>query len=386
MLANNRRSNLILSGGGVKGIAYIGALEALESEKWKIFNIAGVSAGAIVGSILASGYRAHSLKEILDKLSFEKIKGDDIVRRIPVVSEYIEFSQNQRLLNRENEEFFLFLERLKSGYKSDLNDLNSYDIRCSIFKKIIKLCKQGHLFDGDYLEEWMYDILRKRGVRTFADLRGGLADKVNPRGYKMRMTAVDATRGKIVVLPDDMEFYGIHPDNLEVAKAVRMSISVPFVFKPVQIKSIGNNIKRDYYFVDGGVFDNFPFWLIDNKSIHVNWWGYSTNIPTIGMKIESKKFFQGLNPFNILKNIISSVYDIGVPKNIDFDKENIIKIDTSNISFLDFDLDQKEISYLIKNGYKSVEKFCNKNRNRAVDYRYFNIMLILVLLFIKGLF
>jgi len=32
------------------------------------------------------------------------------------------------------------------------------------------------------------------------------------------MTAVDANRGRIVVLPDDISYYGIDPDRLEVAK------------------------------------------------------------------------------------------------------------------------------------------------------------------------
>jgi len=40
------------------------------------------------------------------------------------------------------------------------------------------------------------------------------------------MTAVDANRGRIVVLPDDISYYGIDPDRLEVAKAVRMTEAV----------------------------------------------------------------------------------------------------------------------------------------------------------------
>lgn len=353
----NKCINLVLSGGGVKGIVYIGALEALELRRRKFFNIAGVSAGAIVGSIIASGYGAYSLRDILNTFNFEKIKGNDVVRRIPMVSEYIEFFQNQRILNQENEELFLFMKRLKGGHESQFNELNFHDMRCSILKKVIKFCKQGYLFDGDYLEEWIYDVLQKKGIRTFKDLRGGLQDKVNPRGYKMRMTAVDATRGKIIILPDDMVSYGIEPDTLKVAKAVRMSTSVPFVFKPVQIKNVEGNVEKNHYFIDGGVFDNFPFWLVDYKNTYINWWGNPINIATIGMKLEGKKNFQGLNPFNILKNIIFSVYDIGVPEKVSFNQKNIIKIDTSDISFLDFNLNENQINYLIQSGYKSVENF-----------------------------
>jgi NTE family protein len=73
----NKCLNLILSGGGVKGIAYIGALKALDLEGWNFSNIAGVSAGAMVGSILASGYSPHSLMDVLNKFNFAKIKGND---------------------------------------------------------------------------------------------------------------------------------------------------------------------------------------------------------------------------------------------------------------------------------------------------------------------
>ena len=372
MSRGNKCLNLILSGGGVKGIAYIGALKALDLEGWNFSNIAGVSAGAMVGSILASGYSPHSLMDVLNKFNFAKIKGNDIVRRIPIILEYIDFLQNQRVLNEENKEFFLLMERLKKGCESEFDELNFHDMRCGVVKKIIKFCNKGYLFDGDYLEEWMYKVLIQKGIRTFGDLRGGISDRVNPRGYKMRMTSVDATRGKIVVLPDDMEFYGIHPDDFEVAKAVRMSTSVPFVFKPVEIKGTGDDGEKNYYFVDGGVFDNFPFWLIDNE-----------NKPTIGIKIEGKSFLKGLNPVKILKNIISNLYNIGTPKKVSFDSKNIISIDVSNISFLDFDLDENEKNYLIESGYKSVKNFFKKDKRGGFNSWYYDGMLILALLIIK---
>ena len=52
MFKGNKSLNLVLSGGGVKGIAYIGAFKALDLDGWKVLNIAGVSAGAMVGVLL----------------------------------------------------------------------------------------------------------------------------------------------------------------------------------------------------------------------------------------------------------------------------------------------------------------------------------------------
>ena len=66
----------------------------------------------------------------------------------------------------------------------------------------------------------------------------------------MRMTVGGCYQRKIVVCLMIWSSYGIQPDDFEVAKAVRMSTSVPFVFKPVEIKDT-NNAEKNYYFVDG---------------------------------------------------------------------------------------------------------------------------------------
>jgi NTE family protein len=58
---------LALSGGGAKGIAHIGALRALEDSGLKVDVIAGVSAGAIVGSLYADGRSAKEMLEFFKK-------------------------------------------------------------------------------------------------------------------------------------------------------------------------------------------------------------------------------------------------------------------------------------------------------------------------------
>jgi NTE family protein len=46
---------LVLSGGGARGIAHIGAIEELEKNGFQISSIAGTSMGAVVGGVYASG-------------------------------------------------------------------------------------------------------------------------------------------------------------------------------------------------------------------------------------------------------------------------------------------------------------------------------------------
>jgi len=73
--------NLVFEGGGVKGIAYTGALEVLE-KKGILNNIqrfAGTSAGSIVAVFLAVGFTPKEIKEILKKTNFESFKESFIV-------------------------------------------------------------------------------------------------------------------------------------------------------------------------------------------------------------------------------------------------------------------------------------------------------------------
>ena len=65
--------NLVFEGGGVKGIAYVGALEVLEKEGilQNIERVAGTSAGAMVAVLVSLGYTANELKDILWKINFK---------------------------------------------------------------------------------------------------------------------------------------------------------------------------------------------------------------------------------------------------------------------------------------------------------------------------
>jgi NTE family protein len=211
----------------------------------------------------------------------------------------------------------------------------------------------------------VYKTLRKRGIITFGDMRNGVCDSVNPRGYKVRMTAVDITRWKIVVLPDDMSFYGIDPDRFEVAKAVRMSTSVPFAFKPVEIrKEIGGGYRK-YHFVDGGVLDGMPSWLIDDS-------GENT---VIGLRLKSESKQNVIDtPLKILKALIFFVHNTGVPKNVNKLKY-VADIDTTDVSFLDFNLSDKDKIYLYRMGRYYANILLNKMESRSRYDNPFNTLI-----------
>ena len=71
---------LVLSGGGAKGLAHIGAIKVIEEAGVKIDYIGGTSMGAIVGALYASGYNSHQLDSIFRHLDFDKLIQDDFSR------------------------------------------------------------------------------------------------------------------------------------------------------------------------------------------------------------------------------------------------------------------------------------------------------------------
>ena len=58
---------LSLAGGGIKGVAHIGALKAFEEEDIKFEYISGTSSGSIVATLYASGYTADEIYNIFKK-------------------------------------------------------------------------------------------------------------------------------------------------------------------------------------------------------------------------------------------------------------------------------------------------------------------------------
>jgi len=215
-------ADLVFEGGGVKGIGLVGAYRVIEEQGYVPANIAGTSAGSIVGALVAAGYSAAEMQTIIDALDYEKFKDPSLVDRLPLIG------------------------------------------------KLINILAEDGIYKGDSAEAWMRDLLANKGIHTFRDLIvGGYTE--DRYKYKLNVVTADLTNGRLVVLPQGIAAYGLDPDELEVAKAVRMSMSIPFFFEPVVLKGC--------YFVDGGLLSNFPIWLFDSPP------GVAPEWPTFGVKL-----------------------------------------------------------------------------------------------------
>jgi NTE family protein len=221
-------ADIVMEGGGVKGTALIGALSVFEAQGYNYMNLAGTSAGAIVAALTAAGYTAEELRKVMTDL------------------DYMQFlDSGPRWLPRRTRGIYGLL------------------------------CHWG-IHRGDSFLAWMREMLAAKGVKTFADLKRGIPDK--GQVYRLRVVASDVTRGRMLVLPNGIEHYGIRPERLEVALAVRMSMSIPGFYRPVTLR---NNDGDTSYIVDGGLLSNFPIQLFDHPCA-------MEERPTFGLRLTSE--------------------------------------------------------------------------------------------------
>ncbi|MDO6760517.1 patatin-like phospholipase family protein [Tamlana sp. 2_MG-2023] len=78
---------LVLSGGGAKGLAHIGALKVIDSLGVKVDYVAGTSMGAIIGGLYAAGYSGKQLDSLFQVINFDDLLSDELPRASKTFSE-----------------------------------------------------------------------------------------------------------------------------------------------------------------------------------------------------------------------------------------------------------------------------------------------------------
>ena len=307
--------DLVLEGGGVRGNALVGALAVLEEQGYRPQNVAGTSAGAIVATAVAAGYSAPEMRKIIENLDFSQFMDRAWEDRVPLVG----------------------------GALSMLKD-------------------QG-VYEGTRFLEWMTGILERKGVRTFRDLiHPAYAGQPQYR-YKVRVIASDITQRCLLALPQDAVKLGVEPDDLSVALAVRMSMSIPIFFEPVRFTNPRTG--RDHLIVDGGMLSNFPIWLFDSPGIP-EW-------PTFGLRLVSdpqEDRASVLDPaagpagggiavvVDYVKSLIQTMIEAHDRQYMDAAAyARTIAIPTLGVSGTDFNLSKETALALYESGRKAAEEF-----------------------------
>ena len=77
-------------------------------------------------------------------------------------------------------------------------------------------------------------LLEKKGKYKFGDIRTEY--KEDKYKYKLQVIASDLTDQCLLVLPGDLQKFGEDPDDYSISKAIRMSMSIPIFFEPVEYR------------------------------------------------------------------------------------------------------------------------------------------------------
>jgi NTE family protein len=319
-VAEPKPADLVLSGGGVKGIGLVGAVVALMDGGYRAQRVSGTSAGSIVGAIVAAASMGDQLgpeevKELALQLDYHKFTDPGTVERLPVLG------------------------------------------------PSLAVLRGTGIYKGDYAHDWVRSQLKNLGVRTFGDL--AIDDDSLPaeQRYKLVVTVADVTTGQLVRLPwDYRRVYGLDPDEQFVADAVRASMSIPFYFRPVTLTSSTGLTST---LVDGGILSNFPIDSLDRTDRKPPRWpsfGVTVlpNLPEGNDKvIPALAPIRLLGPPHLLESVITTVL-VGRDQaylSQPWVSARTIRVDSTDVGFLDFGISDNEIEALYVKGYAAAQKF-----------------------------
>jgi NTE family protein len=219
-----QRADGVFQGGGVKGLGLVGALlqfadgaqdadgQQLKITEW--VNVAGTSAGSICAALIACGSDSKKLESTFLNLPF---------------AQFEDFGRGGKMIGG-----------------------------------VLGLAAHHGMAHGEVFHDWMDTQI---DGKTFATVKNTDAD-ADPK-YRLQMIATDITNKRMLVLPDDIALYKdakgqqYNPDELKIADAVRMSMSIPYFFQPIILTDAETGAASTI--VDGGVLSNFPVWLFDTQ-------------------------------------------------------------------------------------------------------------------------
>ena len=322
--------NLVFEGGGVKGIAYVGALEELEERGIlsQVRRVGGTSAGAIVATLVGLGYTVEEVREVLWGMDFEK-----------------------------------FL-----------------DSSWGVVRDIKRLTEEFGWYKGDYFRAWIGDLIEKKTGNaniTFEQAEKLVGEKGVSSIYFM---VTNLSTGFSEVMSAEK-----HP-GMCVADGVRFSMSLPIFF------TAKRGMRGDMY-VDGGVLDNYPIKLFDrakylsdsatgvktkyyakrNRTFlkkHPSSSPYIFNKHTLGFKLDSSeeisRFGDQAEPvvreitdlFDFAAAVITTYYHSQSNIHLHSDDwQRTIYIDTLGVGMVDFNISKKTKEALVESGRKGTRDY-----------------------------
>lgn len=275
---------ICLSGGGVKGFSFIGALKFLEENSHlninEIKKWVGTSAGAILSFILTLGYSLDEIENFILDFNFKKLEPEICIENL--LEKYGIDSANKLM--------YMITHFLKAKY--DLDDVTFED---------------------------HYNLTKK----------------------KLVIIGTNFSKGTEAV------FDYINYPKMSVLTAVRISISVPVVFTPVEYES--------EIYVDGALVNNFPINHCDHNT-------------TLGLYIKNSCCNQLKNVVTLIQGCFSILADTISRKDCPESdpKYKVIEILNNVQEFTNFNLDREKKLKIIQLGIEPAKKYL-ENISKQVE-------------------
>ena len=325
--------NLVFEGGGVKGIAYVGALQLLEEKKIldDIVRVGGTSAGAINAVLVGLNYSPAETLQILNKLNFEKFMDDDF----------------------------------------------------GVIRDVDRLLSEFGWYKGDFFRKWIGELIAKKTGNanvTFDQVQQQKAAKGFRDMYFMG-TNISTHFAEV--------FSHEHTPRTCLADAVRISMSIPLFFA-------SRRSPRGDVYVDGGVLDNYPVKLFDRerylddaniashgevteyykkhnaglkrKKLDIS--PYLYNKETLGFRLDSEReiatFRDQAEPvaepiddfFDYTRNLLKTLVDAQANSHLHSDDwQRTIYIDTLGVKTTEFKITDAKKKALVESGRKGTETY-----------------------------
>jgi NTE family protein len=321
--------NLVFEGGGVKGIAYIGAMQVMQEKEILagIRRVGGTSAGAINATLFALGYTLVEQRRILKKLDFN----------------------------------------------------NFMDDSWGLVRDTERLIKKFGWYKGDFFHNWISGLINKKlrnPNATFRDLK--VAGQPDLYVYG---TNLSTRFGEVFSIE--------HTPTTRIADAVRISMSIPLFF--AAFRNIRNDVYVDGGLLNNfpvKLFDRekyiekdkrakmavkTKYYDAENKKFlnkHPQASPYVYNKETLGFRLDSKQeigiFRDGAEPqhaniadfFDYIKALMGTVLDSQLNTHLHSDDwQRTIYIDTLGVGTTDFDLSETMKTKLEQSGRMGADTY-----------------------------
>ncbi len=373
--------NLVLEGGGVKGLAYAGALQVLAENNLldTVIRVAGSSAGGIVALLLAVGHTPDEILKIMsEEINFKELMDSrnsvDPTRifkaaGMPLgVSDLYMLFQHKGLYKGDK-----FLELAKMILKRKIEEKLKEQIIKENNDEIEKLKKNNDNSEvvAEFVEHKYREMLEKYYITdpaliTFEQLNLLRQDYPDLKFKELYVTGTRVRDGKLKVFSEQTN------PKMPVVLAIRITMSFPLGFEPVMFEG--------ELYMDGGVADNYPMRIFDRPQFLSHGRNEANvNPATLGFLVDSKAEIQERWGVKSDKsNLHLSTLIEGILKGLQMRSEvlkqfystNSIQIFDEDVETMDFNLNPDTVLKLIFSGKKAMQNYIDNYRN---DVRYHNL-------------